>query len=49
LTEQYKDTTKKYKELQRKFRHFEKADNARFNDIWAMNEAEVRELANKVL
>jgi dynein regulatory complex protein 1 len=49
LTAEFKQKTKAFNELQRKFRHFEKADTTRFNEIWEMNEAEVRELAAKVI
>mmetsp|Transcript_11661 Transcript_11661/g.11720 ORF Transcript_11661/g.11720 Transcript_11661/m.11720 type:complete len:244 (+) Transcript_11661:946-1677(+) len=41
--------SKAFNELRKKFRHFEKADTQRFNEIWAMNEAEVKDLASKVL
>lgn len=49
LTEQFKRVSQAFNKLRRQFRHFEKADTARFNEIWEMNESEVRELANKVL
>lgn len=49
LTEDYKRITQQFKELQKKFRHFEKSDNTRFNEIWAMNESEVRQLIAKVI
>lgn len=49
LTAEFKQKTKAFNELQRKFRHFEKADTTRYNEIWEMNENEVKELAQKVI
>lgn len=49
LTDKFKKMSKAFNELRKKFRHFEKADTQRFNEIWAMNEAEVKDLASKVL
>ncbi len=48
-TEEYKKFTKQFKELQNKFKRFVKSDDMRFNEIWTMNEAEVRELINKII
>jgi dynein regulatory complex protein 1 len=49
LTEEYKRLTRQFKDLQEKFHHFERADEARFRDVWEMNESEVRTLMQKVL
>jgi len=49
LTDEFKQKTKAFNELQRKFRHFEKADMTRYNEIWMMNENEVKELAQKII
>lgn len=49
LTEDYKKFTKQFKELQNKFKRFEKSDENRFNEIWTMNENEVRALINKII
>jgi dynein regulatory complex protein 1 len=49
LTEDYKKFTKQFKELQNKFKRFEKSDENRFNEIWTMNEHEVRALINKII
>lgn len=49
LTDDYKKFTKQFKELQNKFKRFEKSDENRFNEIWTMNEHEVRALINKVI
>ena len=38
---EYKRITKQFSELQKKFKHFEKADLDRFNEIQKMNEEEV--------
>jgi dynein regulatory complex protein 1 len=35
--------------LQRKFKHFEKSDLERYNEIQAMNESEVQELKEKII
>lgn len=49
LTDDYKKFTKQFKELQNKFKRFEKSDENRFNEIWTMNEHEVRALINKII
>ena len=49
LTEDYKKFTKQFKELQNKFKRFEKSDDNRFNEIWTMNEHEVKALINKII
>jgi dynein regulatry complex protein 1 len=49
LTDDYKEFTVRFKELQNKFKRFEKSDENRFNEIWTMNENEVRALINKII
>jgi dynein regulatory complex protein 1 len=49
LTEGYRAITKQYKDLQIKFRHFEVADNKRFDELWAMHEEEITSCIRKVL
>jgi dynein regulatry complex protein 1 len=49
LTESYRSITKQYKDLQAKFRHFELADNKRFDELWAMHEEEVAACISKAL
>ena len=49
LTDDYKKFTKQFKELKNKFKRFEKSDENRFNEIWTMNEHEVRALSNKII
>lgn len=49
LTDKFKKMSRAFNELRKKFRHFEKADTQKFSEIWAMNELEVKDLANKVL
>lgn len=49
LTEGYRTITKQYKDLQNKFRHFEVAENKRFDELWGMHEDEVAACISKVL
>lgn len=49
LTEGYKKFTRQFKELQNKFKRFVESDDTRFNEIWTMNEQEVRALINKII
>ncbi|XP_005990963.1 dynein regulatory complex protein 1 isoform X1 [Latimeria chalumnae] len=49
LTDDYKRITEKYKDLQRKMRHFAAVDSSNFRDIWLMNEEEVKMLVRKAL
>ena len=48
LMAEYKKNVEQYKELQKKFKHFQLVDAKRFYDIWQMNEDKVRSLANDV-
>jgi dynein regulatry complex protein 1 len=48
-TEDYKRITRQFKELQKKFRHFEKSDKKRFDEIWEMNDAEVKAMIDKII
>ncbi|KAK5664766.1 hypothetical protein BDV3_002123 [Batrachochytrium dendrobatidis] len=49
LTDDHRHLTEQFKELQKKFRHFQMADSKKYKDIWKMNEEEARELMRKVL
>ncbi|KAJ3238887.1 hypothetical protein HDU78_003297 [Chytriomyces hyalinus] len=49
LTEDYKRILEQYKELQKKFRHFQVSDCNTFAQIWDMNEEATMELMRKVL
>jgi len=49
LTDDLKRITEQYKELQKKFRHFQATDNKRFSDVWKMNEDQIKELVSDVL
>jgi len=49
LTEEYKRITRQFKELQNKFKHFEKADKDTYIEIKKMNEAEIHELKDRII
>ncbi|XP_065062608.1 dynein regulatory complex protein 1-like [Rhopilema esculentum] len=49
LTEDLKRITEQYKELQKKFRHFQATDEKKFRDIWLMNEERAKTLVGNVL
>lgn len=49
MTERFKKMTKAYNELRKKFTQFEAHDLSKFQDIWEMNENEVKQLGKKVL
>jgi dynein regulatory complex protein 1 len=49
LTTEYERFAKQFEMLQEKFKHFQKADNARFDEIRKMNEAEVKTLMQKII
>ncbi|OQR89795.1 hypothetical protein THRCLA_09577 [Thraustotheca clavata] len=49
LTEEYRRITKQYKDLQKKFQHFEENDSRKYDEVWAMHETEALEQINKVL
>lgn len=49
LTDDYKRITEQFRELQKKSRHFQATDQKKFQDIWAMNEEQVRDLVHSVL
>lgn len=49
LTEEYRRITKQYRDLQHKFRHFEAADNAKFQEVWAMHESEMTDMVKKLM
>ncbi|CEG45450.1 drc1_chlre ame: full=dynein regulatory complex protein 1 [Plasmopara halstedii] len=49
LTEEYQRLTKQYRELQRKFAHFEISGNNKFDEIWQMHEEEAIHKIEKLL
>lgn len=49
LTDEYMRATHQYKDLQKKFRHFQTNDVQTFRRVWEMHEREVRGLADAVL
>ena len=49
LTEQSKNITKKYRELHRKFEHFEKADIERYNQVWQMSLKEIDDIKRQIV
>jgi len=49
LTDEYRRITKQYKDLQNKFRHFEVADNDRYQQVWDMHAEESAVLVEKML
>jgi len=48
LTDKFKKMSKAFNELRKKFRHFEKADTKKFEEIQNMNKEEVAEIATRV-
>lgn len=49
LTDEYRRITKQYKDLQKKFAHFEASDQAKFDDVWRMHEDEAMRKLEKLL
>jgi dynein regulatory complex protein 1 len=49
LTEDYRNFTRKYKDLQAKFRHFEVSDTNKYDEVWTMHEDEAKDLVDKLL
>ncbi|XP_048842115.1 dynein regulatory complex protein 1 [Brienomyrus brachyistius] len=49
LTDDYRRIMQQYKHMQKKTRHFVATDSKTFEEIWQMNEAEVKELVKKAL
>ncbi|KAE8605646.1 hypothetical protein XENTR_v10015260 [Xenopus tropicalis] len=49
LMDDYKRIVEQYKELQKKMRHFSAVDAKMFEDIWLMNEEEMKQLVQKAL
>ncbi|KAF0695385.1 Aste57867_13819 [Aphanomyces stellatus] len=49
LTEEYRRITKQYKDLQKKFQHFEENDSTKFDQVWAMHQADALDQIDKVL
>lgn len=49
LTEDYRRLTRKYKDLQTKFRHFEISDTQKFEEVWGMHEDEAKNKVDQLL
>ena len=49
LTEDYKRITDQFKDLQKKFKHFQHIERERYDEVWQMAEEEAVEAARKVL
>ncbi|XP_029452115.1 dynein regulatory complex protein 1 [Rhinatrema bivittatum] len=49
LTDDYKRIVELYKDVQKKMRHFSFIDKKKFEDMWLMNEEEMKELVRKAL
>ncbi|XP_056149815.1 dynein regulatory complex protein 1-like [Lampris incognitus] len=49
LTEDNKRIMRQYKDIQKKMRHFAAVDAKRFEEVWLMNEAEVKELVERAV
>lgn len=49
LTNEYKQFTAWFKDLQKKYERFEKSDDNRIKEVWTMNDAEARSLAEKIM
>lgn len=49
LTEEYRRITKQYKDLQKKYAHFESSDRNRFDEVWSMHEEESVSKVEKLL
>ena len=49
LTSDYRSLTRKYKDLQAKFRHFEVSDTQKYDEVWMMHEEEAKDLIDKLL
>lgn len=49
LTEEYRRITKQYKDLQKKYAHFEASDRGKYDEVWAMHEDEAVAKVEKLL
>merc|ERR1711860_300950 len=49
LTDEYKRLTRQFKDLQDKHSHFELADEAKFREVWTMNETDAKEMMSQIL
>ncbi|XP_052761400.1 dynein regulatory complex protein 1-like [Mya arenaria] len=49
LNDDYKKIMEQFKDLQKKNRHFTQADANKFNDVWCMNEEELKDFVSNVL
>jgi dynein regulatory complex protein 1 len=49
LTEDYRRLTRKYKDLQSKFRHFEVSDSETYTEIWMMHQEHCKDMIDRLL
>ena len=49
LTAEYKQFTRWFKDTQQKYESFEKSDEKRIKEIWAMHDQEARDLVQKIM
>jgi dynein regulatory complex protein 1 len=49
LTNEYKQFTAWFKDLQKKYERFEKSDDNRIKEVWSMNDQEARNLVEKIM
>lgn len=49
LTDEYRRITKQYKDLQKKYAHFEASDRTKYDDVWAMHEDDAVTKIDKLL
>lgn len=49
LTSDYRSLTRKYKDLQAKFRHFEVSDTQKYDEVWMMHEEDAKDFIDKLL
>lgn len=49
MTNEYKQFTAWFKDLQKKYERFEKSDDNRFKEVWAMNDQEAKNLVEKIM
>ena len=49
LTSLYKQFTRMFKDTQQKYENFEKSDERRIKEIWAMHDQEARNMVQKIM
>lgn len=49
LTDEYRRITKQYKDLQKKYAHFEASDRSKYDEVWAMHEDDAVAKVEKLL